>query len=95
MECSALYCSVIPSNDLTVGWSGEGSYLSVHVFDLFIFAVFILIDQSTSFPFAIVVTSSSDHQAIELYRPKVDPPCERVRLIALGGWVATCAISFL
>ena len=49
---------------LTVGWSGEGSYLSVHVFDHHV--ILFSIDQSTSFPYAILVTSSRDHQASNL-----------------------------
>ena len=57
---------------LTVGWSGEGSYLSVHVFDHHV--ILFSIDQSTSFPYAILVTSSRDHQASNLSRPKETRP---------------------
>ena len=57
---------------LTVGWSGEGSYLSVHVFDHHV--ILFAIDQSTSFPYAILVTSSRDHQASNLSRPKETRP---------------------
>ena len=57
---------------LTVGWSGEGSYLSVHVFDHHV--ILFQIDQSTSFPYAILVTSSRDHQASNLSRPKETRP---------------------
>ena len=57
---------------LTVGWSGEGSYLSVHVFDHHV--ILFPIDQSTSFPYAILVTSSKDHQASNLSRPKETCP---------------------
>ena len=57
---------------LTVGWSGEGSYLSVLVFDHHV--ILFAIDQSTSFPYAILVTSSRDHQASNLSRPKETRP---------------------
>ena len=69
--------NVTSRSHLSVGWSGEGSYLFVHVFDHFALLLVWSINSSYRMPFWWLAQAITRHW--NWPDPK-NPPCERVRL---------------